>query len=245
MTVRTVLGQSVRLALNAAIDLETHLDTGAENPHLKSFMSAVAEAGRVLLQVHERHPAQAKWHREDIRLLVSVAMVNLERELSHEEVQATWKMLDVLQKLYDVFPEKTKTLAPEEVVNGLKKQLIQMLEDLHEWEFYDDHFSAEDFDTKVAFINDLLQGQYESWDPRTDPLLGKLVARIQLICSFQQGDVWNDRYAEICRVCSKMSSSTFVWTADLQSELPDRTSRSAVGEEGFEDKERVERTSIA
>jgi hypothetical protein len=119
----------------------------------------------------------------------------------------------------------------------VKVQIQQKLEEIRDWR---DDVYKEDVDKCATFIKTIQGTQHGTWDPHTDPHLGRLIAKMEYICSFQGGDAWDGRYIAICSLCSKMASSTFVWTADLTSELEDWTSRSAVGEEGFENKERVE-----
>ncbi|KAG3011181.1 hypothetical protein PC121_g9114 [Phytophthora cactorum] len=153
-TATNALGESVWLALNAAIALEERPDRYPDGELLRSFMLSVPDAGRAIIKDCGRHPDQSERHLEDMRLLVSVAVVNLECELSRGQVPMALTMLDVLQALHDTYPEQTKTLyqnclqlrkcvvttcnEPE-----LANYLHQKLEDLPQWRIDDDYTKKE------------------------------------------------------------------------------------------------------
>ncbi|KAF1788124.1 hypothetical protein GQ600_26210 [Phytophthora cactorum] len=72
----------------------------------------------------------------------------------------------------------------------------------------------------MNLVNELVEGRFEGWSPRAEPILGKSVSNLERICGFGGvGDVWNDHYASICLAFSKMSRSTFFWTRDLASDF--------------------------
>lgn len=127
---------------------------------------------------------------------------------------------------------------PTDVVGDLKTQLLRMLVDLRGWNPYDG-LSVKLFDEKMSVINELLKSRYEMWDPRAEPVLGRLLGTMERITTFGVGGAWNDRYTSICRECSEMSRSTFVWTCDLADKISDRLERNNDLEPGFEDQGRL------
>jgi len=82
---------------------------------ISAFVAATTDAGKKLVQVHAQHPAQAERHLEDMRLLMSVAVVSLERELTSEQVLMAWKLTAALKRLHRIYPVKTKGLHRYEV----------------------------------------------------------------------------------------------------------------------------------
>ncbi|KAH7467372.1 hypothetical protein KRP22_013279 [Phytophthora ramorum] len=201
------VGVAVCTALNAAIALEKHQKTDTKGPFTKSFASATAAAARVLVGVHTSHPVQAERHLEDMRLLMSVAAMNFKCELSREEVYVAWQMLKEIQKLHDIYPAKTKGLhrswlelrrylvkeyeVPADVVGDLKTQLLRMLVELRGWKPHHE-LPVKPFDQKVSFINELLASRYEMWDPRTEPILGRLVGTMERICDITDSLIRSD-----------------------------------------------------
>ncbi|KAE9044532.1 hypothetical protein PR003_g5598 [Phytophthora rubi] len=250
------VGAAVCSALNGAIAVEIHPDARGIGPFVRAFLSATAEAGQKLVEVHAQHPVQTERHLEDMRLLLSVAVANLERGLSRDEVCAAWKMLKVLQQLHDLYPAKTKGLhrsclqlynclvkkhaVPSDVVEDFRMKLGKVLEEVDEWSPLDG-LTAKWFDQQMSLVNELLEGQFEHWNPRDEPVLGKVVANLERICTFGVGDEWNDRYASICLACSKMSRSTFFWTFDLAEDMTNSLIRCNELEPGFEDRNRVKK----
>ncbi|KAJ8524650.1 hypothetical protein ON010_g16467 [Phytophthora cinnamomi] len=79
--------EPMRSALNAAINLEEIGTAGAND--LQSFLATVAETSHTLTGAHEVKPAKTKQHLEDMRLLVSVTVVNLKRGMTKEEIRFT------------------------------------------------------------------------------------------------------------------------------------------------------------
>ncbi|KAG7382676.1 hypothetical protein PHYPSEUDO_004646 [Phytophthora pseudosyringae] len=249
------VGVAVCSALNAAVSVEeTHPETTGVNPRIGAFVSATAEAGKMLVEVHAEHPVQAERHLEDMRLLMSVAVVNLERELSVEVVAVAWKMLKALQQLHDLYPLKTRGLhrncrqlckylvkeheVPADVVKEFKAMLGKVFVEVDDW-IPLDGLTTKWFDKHMNLVNELLDSRFERWNPRTKPILGKTVSKLERICTFGVGDAWNDRYASICLACSKMSRTTFFWTVNLADEMTEKLIRCNQLEPGFEDKERV------
>lgn len=135
-----------------------------------------------------------------------------------------------LQKYYEI---------PIDDVGCIQSELMKRLVEAGDWDPLDS-FTVEEFDAQMNWINELLEGTYETWDPRTEPLLWRLVGTLERVCTFMEGDEWNDRYAAICQACSKMARSTFVSLSDLSSELPAGIASSAILEPGFQDEARVE-----
>ncbi|KAG7382672.1 hypothetical protein PHYPSEUDO_004642 [Phytophthora pseudosyringae] len=107
-SVRNELGKAMKLALTAAIELEERPDTSAPGPQQRSFLLAIAEAGRLL--VDERDQVSVPRHLEDMRLLVivSVAVVNIGHG---EDLPGMWTLLDVLRELYEMYPERATALS--------------------------------------------------------------------------------------------------------------------------------------
>ncbi|KAL4118786.1 hypothetical protein PRIC2_011108 [Phytophthora ramorum] len=175
------VGVAVCTALNAAIALEKHQKTDTK--------------------------VQAERHLEDMRLLMSVAAMNFKRELSREEVYVAWQMLKEIQKLHDIYPAKTKGLhrswlelrrylvkeyeVPADVVGDLKTQLLRMLVELRGWKPHHE-LPVKPFDQKMSFINELLASRYEMWDPRTEPILGRLVGTMERICDITDSLIRSD-----------------------------------------------------
>ncbi|KAK1940091.1 hypothetical protein P3T76_008414 [Phytophthora citrophthora] len=111
------VGVAVCSALKAAVAVENSETTGV-NAHQGDFVSATVEAAKMLVGVHKQHPVQCERHLEDMRLLMSVAIVNLENGMTADVAKKAWVMLKTLQKLHKLYPVKTKGL--HRYVLGLK-----------------------------------------------------------------------------------------------------------------------------
>ncbi|ETN11750.1 hypothetical protein, variant 1 [Phytophthora nicotianae INRA-310] len=246
------VGTAVCTALDAAIGVER----SSGNSCVEAFVAATAEAGRKLVEVHEEHPVQAERHLEDMRLLMSVAVDNLKGDLAAGEVKMSWKMLKILLQLHEIYPVKTKGLhrnclqlqkflvkehvVPTDVVTEFKAKLDKLFVEVDEW-IPLDGLTTRWFDKHMNLVNELIEGRFEGWNPRTEPILGKTVSNLERICGFGVSDAWNDRYTSICLACSKMSRSTFFWTVDLSSESTTVLIRDNRLEPGFGDEDRVKK----
>lgn len=100
--------ESVRLALSAAIKLEENENAG--DGDLRSFLTAVAEAGRALIDIKTREPARAERHLEDMELMMSVVAGNLDGRWGVGEVNSAWTALKVVKQVHELYPKKTKNL---------------------------------------------------------------------------------------------------------------------------------------
>lgn len=96
------VGEAVRKALNAAIALELH-----PSMPVRSFLAAAALAGMSLVESYARSPVTAERHLEDMRLVLTAVVNEVERQLSREEVCEAWRLLKSLQQLHLHFPEQT------------------------------------------------------------------------------------------------------------------------------------------
>ncbi|KAG7382674.1 hypothetical protein PHYPSEUDO_004644 [Phytophthora pseudosyringae] len=250
---RCAASQPVRFALNEAIALVERRQGTREDPSIRGFVLAVTEAARVLVEVLDFE--QAKKNVNDMELIATVAVENLETELTSGEVRMMWTMVKGLQRLHDIFPESTKRVhracllfqkyllkeyeVPAEVASDFKVQLTTTINELDR-SLPQGMQPLADASKKISSIDQLLQGQYENWNPRTEPRFGGSLAAIQRFCSEQPGVTWDRLYVSICRACSKRSRSTFVWTADLTSEPPKRRA-SSFSELGFRNENRAKK----
>ncbi|KAG6614164.1 uncharacterized protein IUM83_10100 [Phytophthora cinnamomi] len=149
MTQSGDVGDAVGSALKAAIAVEERPDTTGIDSLITAFFSATAAAGAMLVEAHAQDPVEAECHLEDMRLLMSVAVENLEHGLSRDGVCAAWKMHKVLQKIHDLHPVKTKGLhrsclqlykclvkeheVPSDVVIDFRVKLDKLLNEVDEW----------------------------------------------------------------------------------------------------------------
>ncbi|OWZ18915.1 hypothetical protein PHMEG_0006912 [Phytophthora megakarya] len=101
---------AVGFALNVAISIEERGGMTRRSPLIRELAASISRAGQKLMEVREKQLVQVEHHLEDISLLMSVAVVNLEKGLRRDEVREAWKMLKVIKELHDVFPLKTKSL---------------------------------------------------------------------------------------------------------------------------------------
>ncbi|KAG1706747.1 hypothetical protein DVH05_027600 [Phytophthora capsici] len=248
------VGVTVCSALNAAVTVENSETTGVFNSSIGDFVSATAEAAKMLVGVHKQHPVQCERHLEDMRLLMSVAIMNLENGMSADVAKKAWVMLKTLQKLHKLYPVKTKGLhrkcqqlyktlvkdyeVPADEVKSFKSKLAKLFIEVDEYPLDDP--DTRWFDNQLSLVNELVDGRFERWNPRMSPILGKTVSKLERICTFGLNEKWNDRYAAICLTCSKMSRMAFSLRSDLTSDRTNYVIRTSL-EPGFEDSDRVEK----
>ncbi|KAK1940092.1 hypothetical protein P3T76_008415 [Phytophthora citrophthora] len=96
------------------------------------------------------------------------------------------------------------------------------------------------FDNQLTLVNELVDGRFERWNPRIEPILGKTVSKLERVCTFGLNEKWNDRYAAICHTCSKMSRLAFSFQNNFTIKLTNCLVRTSL-EHGFEDSDRVEK----
>ncbi|ETI51391.1 hypothetical protein F443_05254 [Phytophthora nicotianae P1569] len=228
---RGVLHDPLQLALNAAIALKEHDTRTRQGPLMKSFVAAVTEAARILEDnINSR---QSKKYLKDMEFIVLIAVGNLDDLLNQDEVAAVWSMVKSLQQLFHAPSVTSKRIEwcchklqtyllktyeiPVNMEDSVKSQLVDILQIIEQ---STGTLCPTMISKNMTLVSDLLEGRSAAWDPRNDPSIGKMLARTQRLCSEQFSSVWDQCFIAICKTCSKMNGSTFMWVADLASEPP-------------------------
>jgi hypothetical protein len=77
----------------------------------------------------------------------------------------------------------TEHEVPAAMVKRLKSKLGKVMEEVADWAPFDE-LTVRWFDKQMGVVEELLGGQFEHWNPRTDPVLGKVVTNLERICTF-------------------------------------------------------------
>lgn len=105
---------------------------------------------------------------------------------------------------------------PVEVVGDFKAILQEMVADLDVW-MSKRCIRKPKFDQKLALIHELIGYRFEMWDPRGEPMLGKLSQSWKGFAPCKEVPNGMTFSLSICRVCREFPRTTFVWTADVTS----------------------------